>query len=185
MQDQPGASHQTTRESRVGQPSKRSEIPSFMVMDVMSAAAKAEAEGRHIIHMEVGQPGTPAPEAARAALAANLNNEKLGYTLALGMPVLRQRIAQLYGDWYDVDLSANRIVVTNGSSAAFILAFLTLFEAGDHRCSAVAGVSLLSPHPVSARSEVSTPGNGTGNALDADIGAIGTVFWRDCRCAHC
>ena len=131
MQDQPGASHQTTRESRVGQPSKRSEIPSFMVMDVMSAAAKAEAEGRHIIHMEVGQPGTPAPEAARAALAANLNNEKLGYTLALGMPELRQRIAQLYGEWYDVDLSANRIVVTNGSSAAFILAFLTLFEAGD------------------------------------------------------
>lgn len=131
MQDQPGASHQTTRESRVGQPSKRSEIPSFMVMDVMSAAAKAEAEGRHIIHMEVGQPGTPAPESARAALAANLNNEKLGYTLALGMPELRQRIAQLYGEWYDVDLSANRIVVTNGSSAAFILAFLTLFEAGD------------------------------------------------------
>ena len=131
MQDQPRASHQTTRGSRVGQPSKRSEIPSFMVMDVMSAAAKAEAEGRHIIHMEVGQPGTPAPEAARAALAANLNNENLGYTLALGMPELRQRIAQLYGDWYDVDLPTSRIVVTNGSSAAFILAFLTLFEAGD------------------------------------------------------
>ena len=131
MQDQPGLSQQTTRGNRVGQPSKRSEIPSFMVMDVMSAAAKAEAEGRHIIHMEVGQPGTPAPEAARAALAANLNSEKLGYTLALGMPELRQRIAELYGEWYDVDLPANRIVVTNGSSAAFILAFLTLFEAGD------------------------------------------------------
>ncbi|MEM8548727.1 MAG: aminotransferase class I/II-fold pyridoxal phosphate-dependent enzyme [Pseudomonadota bacterium] len=131
MQDQPGSATQAVGGRRVGQPSERSKIPSFMVMDVMSAAAAAEAEGRHVIHMEVGQPGTAAPEAARQALAANLDDQKLGYTLALGMPELRQRIARLYGEWYDVDVSADRIVVTNGSSAAFILAFLTLFEAGD------------------------------------------------------
>ncbi|MEM6495640.1 MAG: aminotransferase class I/II-fold pyridoxal phosphate-dependent enzyme [Pseudomonadota bacterium] len=131
MQDQPGSATQAVGGRRVGQPSERSNIPSFMVMDVMSAAAAAEAEGRHVIHMEVGQPGTAAPEAARQALAANLDDQKLGYTLALGMPELRQRIARLYGEWYDVDVSADRIVVTNGSSAAFILAFLTLFEAGD------------------------------------------------------
>lgn len=131
MQDQPGSATPALGDRRVGQPSDRSKIPSFMVMDVMSAAAAAEAEGRHVIHMEVGQPGTAAPEAARKALAANLDEQKLGYTLALGMPELRQRIAQLYGEWYNVDVSADRIVVTNGSSAAFILAFLTLFEAGD------------------------------------------------------
>lgn len=131
MQDQHGSSDKAKIKRRVGHPSARSDIASFMVMDVMSAAARAEAEGKHVIHMEVGQPGTPAPAAAREALAANLNEQKLGYTLALGMPELRQRIAQLYGEWYNVDVSPNRIVVTNGSSAAFILAFLTLFEAGD------------------------------------------------------
>ena len=131
MQDQHGSSDQQSTKRRVGRASRRSAIPSFMVMDVMSAAARAEAEGRHVIHMEVGQPGTAAPAAAREALAANLSQQNLGYTLALGMPELRQRIAQLYGEWYNVDVSPDRIVVTNGSSAAFVLTFLTLFETGD------------------------------------------------------
>jgi aspartate/methionine/tyrosine aminotransferase len=80
--------------------------------------------------MEVGQPGTPAPEAARAAARAALDREPLGYTLALGLPALRQRIARLYGEWYDLDLSPERVVVTTGSSGAFVLAFLALFDAG-------------------------------------------------------
>jgi aspartate/methionine/tyrosine aminotransferase len=100
-------------------------------MDVMEAASAEEARGRRVIHMEVGQPGTPAPAAARAALAAAMEAGALGYTVALGLPALRQRIARLYGDWYGVDLDPGRVVVTAGSSAGFILAFTSLFERGD------------------------------------------------------
>ena len=110
--------------------SRRGDVDPFIVMDVMAAAARAEAEGRHIIHMEVGQPGTPAPAGARAALAAALETDSLGYTVALGIPGLRQRIARLYGEWYDLDLDPSRVVVTPGSSGAFILAFAALFDAG-------------------------------------------------------
>lgn len=111
--------------------SSRGQIDPFIVMDVMEAARRAEAEGRHIIHMEVGQPGTGAPEAARAALASAMSRESLGYTVALGLPALRARIARLYGDWYDLDLDPNRVVITPGSSGGFILAFTALFDAGD------------------------------------------------------
>lgn len=111
-------------------PSRRSEVPPFIVMDVMAAAARAEAEGRHIIHMEVGQPFQPAPktalEAARAALSG-----RIAYTEALGMPSLRARIARHYADTYGLDLDPARVVVTTGSSGGFMLAFLSLFEAGD------------------------------------------------------
>jgi len=100
-------------------------------MDVMEAARAEEARGRSVIHMEVGQPGTPAPEAARRALAAAMETTPLGYTVALGLPELRSRIARLYGEWYDVDLDPARVIVTGGSSAAFILAFTSLFAAGD------------------------------------------------------
>ncbi|QBX34700.1 aminotransferase class I/II-fold pyridoxal phosphate-dependent enzyme [Paracoccus liaowanqingii] len=110
--------------------SLRGQVDPFIVMDVMAAAAKAEAAGRHIIHMEVGQPGTPAPEGARRALAAALE-QPLGYTVALGLPALRQGIADLYRRWYGVDLDPARVVVTPGSSGAFILAFSALFDAGD------------------------------------------------------
>ena len=77
--------------------STRSEVDPFIVMDVMEAARQAEAEGRHIIHMEVGQPGTGAPKAATSALAKAMEVGSLGYTVALGLPELRARIAQLYG----------------------------------------------------------------------------------------
>ncbi|MEL7098326.1 MAG: aminotransferase class I/II-fold pyridoxal phosphate-dependent enzyme [Pseudomonadota bacterium] len=111
--------------------SSRGDVDPFIVMDVMEAARAAEAAGRHIIHMEVGQPGTPAPGVARAAVAAAMEQDALGYTVALGLPALRARIAQLYKDWYGVDLDPARVVVTSGSSAGFILAFTALFEAGD------------------------------------------------------
>tara|TARA_B110000902_G_scaffold5623_1_gene6677 strand:- start:57 stop:320 length:264 start_codon:yes stop_codon:yes gene_type:complete len=74
--------------------STRGDVDPFIVMDVMEAARRAEDAGRHIIHMEVGQPGTGAPEAARAVLAAQLD-DPLGYTVGLGLPALRARIAQL------------------------------------------------------------------------------------------
>lgn len=111
--------------------SRRAEVDPFIVMDVMEAARAAEAAGRHIIHMEVGQPSTPAPEGARRALAAAMAAGPLGYTVALGLPELRARIARLYADWYGVDLDPTRVVITSGSSGAFILAFTALFDSGD------------------------------------------------------
>lgn len=111
--------------------STRSNVDPFIVMDVMQAAAAAEAAGRHIIHMEVGQPGTGAPQGATSALTAAMGQGTLGYTLALGLPALRTRIAQMYGEWYNVDLDPGRVVITPGSSGAFILAFTALFDTGD------------------------------------------------------
>ncbi|WP_299963054.1 aminotransferase class I/II-fold pyridoxal phosphate-dependent enzyme [uncultured Roseobacter sp.] len=111
--------------------SRRSVVDPFIVMDVMAAAARAEAEGRRIIHMEVGQPGVGAPAAATAALAQAMEKGALGYTVALGLPALRARIARLYGEWYDVDLSPDRVVITPGSSGGFLLSFTTLFDTGD------------------------------------------------------
>ncbi|PYF13131.1 aspartate/methionine/tyrosine aminotransferase [Rhodobacter viridis] len=111
--------------------SNRGQVDPFIVMDVMEAARAAEAAGRHIIHMEVGQPSTPAPALARQAMAAALERDSLGYTVALGLPELRRGIADLYQRWYGVDLNPDRVVVTPGSSGAFILAFSALFDAGD------------------------------------------------------
>ncbi len=111
--------------------SSRSEVDPFIVMDVMEAARHVEAAGRSVIHMEIGQPGTPAPAAARAHLANIMETDALGYTVALGRPDLRERIAQLYQHWYGIVISPDRIVVTAGSSGAFLLTFVSLFEAGE------------------------------------------------------
>ena len=111
--------------------SRRSVVDPFIVMDVMEAARRAEEAGRHIIHMEVGQPGTPAPRRARQALAAAMQDQALGYTVALGLPALRASIAGLYRQRYGLTIDPGRIVVTSGSSAAFILAFTALFNTGD------------------------------------------------------
>ena len=111
--------------------STRGAVDPFIVMDVMEAARQAEAQGRHIIHMEVGQPATPAPLGARNALRDSLSATAMGYTVALGLPELRAKIADLYGEWYDVDLDSNRVIVTSGSSAGFLLSFTSLFDAGE------------------------------------------------------
>ena len=111
--------------------STRSQVNPFIVMDVMEAARRAEDGGRRIIHMEVGQPGTGAPRAATEALSRAMRDQPLGYTVALGLPALRARIAQLYGDWYNVDLDPERVVITPGSSGGFILGFTSLFDSGD------------------------------------------------------
>jgi aspartate/methionine/tyrosine aminotransferase len=112
-------------------PSARSDVPPFMVMDVMAAAARIEAQGRRVVHMEVGQPAAPAPSTAIAAAKTALGSARIGYTEALGIPSLRARIARHYAESYRLDVDPARIVVTTGSSAGFILAFLALFEPGD------------------------------------------------------
>jgi aspartate/methionine/tyrosine aminotransferase len=119
--------------------SARSDVPPFMVMDVMAAAARIEAAGGHVIHMEVGQPDAPAPKAAIAAARAALEQGRIDYTSALGMPSLRQRIARHYRDSYGCAVDPERIVVTTGSSGAFVLAFLALFEPGDRVAVTVPG----------------------------------------------
>jgi aspartate/methionine/tyrosine aminotransferase len=106
-------------------------VPPFIVMDVMAAAAQCEARGAHIIHMEVGQPAAPAPQTAIRAAQAALAQGRLGYTECLGIPSLRTRIARHYGEMYDLGLDPGRVVITTGSSGAFVLAFLALFEPGD------------------------------------------------------
>ncbi|MEZ5715437.1 MAG: aminotransferase class I/II-fold pyridoxal phosphate-dependent enzyme [Paracoccaceae bacterium] len=111
--------------------SRRGAVDPFIVMDVMEAARQAEAAGRSVIHMEVGQPSTPAPAGARAALARAMERDPLGYSVALGLPELRARIARHYGERYNVDLDPGRVIVTSGSSGAFLLAFTALFDAGD------------------------------------------------------
>ena len=112
-------------------PSKRSDVPPFIVMDVMAAAAQREARGARIIHMEVGQPAAPAPTTAIKAAQAALAQRRIGYTETLGIPSLRARIARHYSDVYELELDPARVAVTTGSSGAFILAFLALFEPGD------------------------------------------------------
>ena len=111
--------------------SKRSDVPPFMVMDVIAAAARIEAAGGRVIHMEVGQPAAPAPATAIKAAQLTLPKGKLRYTEALGVPSLRARIARHYRDTYAIALDPARIIVTTGSSGGFVLAFLALFEAGD------------------------------------------------------
>lgn len=110
--------------------SSRGQVDAFIVMDMVAQARALEVLGRSVIHMELGQPGTMAPAGARAAVAQALTHDTLGYTVSLGLPELRSGIAALYRRWYGVDLNPDRVIVTAGSSGAFVLAFLALFDAG-------------------------------------------------------
>jgi aspartate/methionine/tyrosine aminotransferase len=126
------------RAKRLVTPSARSAVPPFMVMDVMAAAARIEAAGGHVVHMEVGQPAASAPATAIAAARAALAG-RLDYTEALGIPSLRARIARHYAERHAVEIDPARVVVTTGSSAGFIMAFLALFDPGDRVAVAVPG----------------------------------------------
>ncbi len=118
--------------------SQRGNVPPFIVMDVVQAAAQREAVGEHVVHLEIGQPATSAPAGVIAAAQAALHSERIGYTVALGIPELRDAIARHYHDFYGQSVPAERIVVTTGSSGAFLLSFLSAFDAGDR-------VALASP----------------------------------------
>ena len=112
-------------------PSRRvAAVAPFLAMDVMTAAAARERAGGSVVHMEVGQPSAPAPRAVIAAAQGALAHGRVPYTEALGLPALRERIARDYRDRYGVDVAPERVVVTTGSSAGFILAFKSLFDAG-------------------------------------------------------
>ncbi|WP_425403464.1 pyridoxal phosphate-dependent aminotransferase [Hwanghaeella sp.] len=111
--------------------STRGEIPPFIVMEVMRAAAEREAQGGHVYHLEVGQPGSTAPKGVIEAAKQALDSHRLGYTVALGIPELRKAIADHYARDYGVVVPEDRIVVTTGSSGGFLLSFLAAFDQGD------------------------------------------------------
>jgi aspartate/methionine/tyrosine aminotransferase len=162
---------------------RRSRISPFIVMDVMRAANArdhaAKTADERAIHLEVGQPGTPAPKLVREAATRALAQERLGYTEAFGMPVLRARIARHYKDKYGVDVPVERVVVTTGSSGAFLLGFLAAFDAGDKVALADPGypayrniLQALDVVPVGVAAEIDTRFQPVPAALDKLDGKI-------------
>ncbi len=110
---------------------RRAQIPPFHVMDVWAAAGERQRTHGDLVNLSAGQPSTPAPAPVRAAAAAALDAEVLGYTVALGIPPLREAIAGHYARAYGLDVAPEQVVVTTGSSGGFLLAFLSAFDAGD------------------------------------------------------
>jgi aspartate/methionine/tyrosine aminotransferase len=119
--------------------SRRSEIAPFIVMDVMRRAEQRAVEGGDVVHLEVGQPSTSAPHRVIDAARTTLSHDRLGYTNSLGLEALRKRIAQHYQDHYGVFIDWHRVIVTTGSSSAFLLAFIAAFDAGDRVALAAPG----------------------------------------------
>jgi aspartate/methionine/tyrosine aminotransferase len=109
----------------------RAAVPPFHVMDVWAAAAERQRTHGDLVNLSAGQPSTPAPPAVRAAAAAALDGDVLGYTVALGIPELREAIAGHYARTYALEVAPEQVVVTTGSSGGFLLAFLAAFDPGD------------------------------------------------------
>ena len=106
------------------------DIAPFHVVELLTRARQLEAEGRDIVHMEVGEPDFPTPPLIAAAAVDAINGGKTLYTQALGLPELRAAISDFYRDRYGVTVPAARIVVTNGASGALNLAFACLADPG-------------------------------------------------------
>ncbi len=121
--------------------SLRSQVPPFYVMEVMKAAAHREATGGEVLHLEVGQPMTPAPGRVREAAQRGLVEDRLAYTAATGLGSLRRRVCRFYGERYGLEVSTDRVVMTIGASAGFVLACLALFDPGDRVGMTVPGYS--------------------------------------------
>ena len=118
---------------------RRAAVPPFIAMEVLRDANERGARGENILHLEVGQPSTSAPRVVIEVAESALGSEQLGYTEALGIPPLRQRIAQHYREMYGVSVDPGRVMVTTGSSGAFLLSFLAAFDAGDRVALAAPG----------------------------------------------
>ena len=118
---------------------RRGDVEPFHAMDVLAEANRLRALGHPVISMAVGQPSDPAPAKVREAAARALANGRIGYTDSLGIAELRAAISRHYRDQYNLDVPASRIAVTTGSSAAFNLAFLAMFDAGDRVAIAAPG----------------------------------------------
>jgi len=117
--------------ARLAHAAQRADVPPFRVMDVLSAAARRQETHGDVVSLAAGQPSNPAPEPVRAAAKRAIDEQNLGYTEQLGIPPLRQGIAEHYRRNYGLSVAAEDVVVTTGSSGAFLLAFLAAFDAGD------------------------------------------------------
>lgn len=109
----------------------RAGIPPFYVMDVWRAAAERQHTHGDLINLSAGQPNAGAPEPVRIAAAQALSANKLGYSVALGIPELRAKIAEMYARRHGLHVTVDDVVLTTGSSGGFLLAFLAAFDAGD------------------------------------------------------
>ena len=109
----------------------RAAVPPFHVMDLLAAAAQRARSHGDLLNLVAGQPSTPAPAPVREAARRALDEQVLGYTVALGIPELREAIAGHHQRTHGLSVSADDVVVTTGSSGGFLLAFLAAFEAGD------------------------------------------------------
>ena len=110
---------------------RRAGIPPFYVMDVWLAAAERQKTHGDLVNLSAGQPSVGAPEPVLAAAEKALRSGPLGYTVALGIPELRQAIADSYADKFALDVTVDDVVLTTGSSGGFLLTFLACFDAGD------------------------------------------------------
>jgi len=151
----------------------RGKVDPFIVMDVLRAANARAQEGGDVLHLEVGQPGHGAPRTAREAAKRAIDEEQLGYTDALGLPALRRRIARSYKTLHGVEVDPERVMVTNGSSAGFVVAFLTAFDAGDRVALAAPGypayrniLSALGLEPVWLQTDLESRFQPTPDLLD-------------------
>jgi aspartate/methionine/tyrosine aminotransferase len=110
---------------------RRADIPPFYVMEVMKAAGERAAAGADVVHLEVGQPSTPAPAAVIDTAVAGLRSAPIHYTDATGGAELRAAVSGWYRDRYRLDVDPGRVVITTGASGACVLAFLACFDVGD------------------------------------------------------
>ncbi|MDG2025886.1 MAG: aminotransferase class I/II-fold pyridoxal phosphate-dependent enzyme [Acidimicrobiales bacterium] len=109
----------------------RADIAPFYVMEVMRAAELRMAAGHDVLHLEVGQPSTPAPRAVIEAAHQALDSDELGYTTAAGIEPLRRRLTEHYAAWYGVTIDPEAVMFTVGASGAFVAAFMAAFDPGD------------------------------------------------------
>jgi aspartate/methionine/tyrosine aminotransferase len=114
-----------------GHVARRAGIPPFYVMDVWLAAAERQRTHGDLVNLSAGQPSVGAPAPVLAAAEKALRSGPLGYTVALGIPELRQAIADSYADKFGLDVGVDDVVLTTGSSGGFLLTFLACFDAGD------------------------------------------------------
>ncbi|MCI0370604.1 MAG: aminotransferase class I/II-fold pyridoxal phosphate-dependent enzyme, partial [candidate division NC10 bacterium] len=120
--------------------SKRAEeIQPFLAMEVLERATALEREGAHVIHLEVGEPDFPTPACIQEAAARALRDGRTKYTHSLGLPALREAIAELFLHRYGVTVSPDQVLVTTGTSPALWLLFSALLESRDE-------VILTNPH---------------------------------------
>ena len=134
--------------------SSRSELPSFMVMDVLEKAERMKVTPQPLLRLEMGQPSSPPPKPALDAIIRHINDPSAhGYTLSRGTIELTEAIARHYRRWYDVDVKPEQVLVTVGSSLGFMMVFLTCFEAGDKIAMTAPGYSAYRNLMISASLE--------------------------------